>query len=80
MPVIDFNSLQDPDPEQMYKLTKHTIAQVMAFGVAKGSDGQSITKASLPDLERQLKYWSAIINASDETNGGGTALVEFSDP
>lgn len=79
MPTIDFDSLQDPTPEQMYTLTKWRIAQIMAYGQVKTSDGQSLSHANLPDLQRALEYWSGIVAAGDETDGG-TALVTFADP
>lgn len=79
MPTIDFDSLQDPSPEEMYKLTKWRIAQILAYGQVKSSDGQSLSHADLPSLQKTLSYWSGIVSAGSDTDGG-TALVSFADP
>jgi len=80
MPVIDFDSLQVPTAAQMVQIITYRIAQVMAFGQSKGTDGSTLTHANLAEMESSLEKWQSIANSEDSASAGGAALVEFRDP
>lgn len=63
--------------QEIVDLTREAIAKVTKFGVSYTSDGDTVTRADLPNLQKQLEYWERQLKNSP---GIATNLVRLKPP
>jgi sialic acid synthase SpsE len=63
--------------QEMVDLIREAIAKVIKYGTSYTTDGDTITRADLPNLQKQLDYWTA---AAKGKPGIATNLVRLKPP
>lgn len=74
--AIDTN-IQTFTDEEMLKLARKAIAEIMVGGQSSGLNGRQMTRADLPALWDSVRDLEARINSAATDSAGGIALVQY---
>lgn len=74
----DIDNLPTFTTAQLLKLTEWQIAQITATGQSLGQDGRTLTRANLPELNKQRENLKAeVATEAAGENGDGNVLARY---